>query len=131
MSAIPSESPDQARYINLTTFRKDGRAVVTPVWVVAHGGKAYAYTLRDTHKVKRLRNNPRVRMVACDIQGKREWGPHWAGTGRVVEEPELARRVYAAFGAKYGLIYRLMTLMRRLRRGLNDRVLLELDCKAE
>jgi len=129
MSAPHADSPDQARFINLTTYRKDGRAVVTPVWVVAHGGKAYSYTLRNSYKVKRLRNNPQVRMVACDLRGEQESGPHWSGTGRVVSEPELMREVYAAFGTKYGLIYHLMTFMRWLRRGLNDRALLELDCR--
>lgn len=61
---------DGARYLNLETYRRDGRAVRTPLWFAESGGLLYVYSLADAGKVKRMRNNPRVRLAPCDIRGK-------------------------------------------------------------
>ncbi|MCB9113344.1 MAG: PPOX class F420-dependent oxidoreductase [Caldilineaceae bacterium] len=62
-------------YIALETFRKSGEGVVTPVWVVAEGGKLYVWTVGDSGKVKRIRNNGRVHIAVSDSRGtpKSEW----------------------------------------------------------
>ena len=62
-------------YIALETFRKSGDGVVTPVWVVAEGGKLYVWTVGDSGKVKRIRNNGRVRIAVSDSRGtpKSDW----------------------------------------------------------
>ena len=62
-------------YIALETFRKSGAGVVTPVWVVAENGKLYVWTVDNSGKVKRIRNNPRVRIAVSDAKGapKSEW----------------------------------------------------------
>ena len=64
------------RYLNLESYRKDGRAVRTPLWFAEEDGLLYVYTLADSGKVKRIRHNPRVRVVPSDIRGKPlgEWG---------------------------------------------------------
>jgi PPOX class probable F420-dependent enzyme len=66
------------KYLNLETFKKDGTGVKTPVWFAAdpsssldsNDAKLYAYTIGVSGKVKRIRNNPRVKIAPCDMRGK-------------------------------------------------------------
>jgi PPOX class probable F420-dependent enzyme len=66
------------KYLNLETFKKNGEGVKTPVWFAADpasdlasdGARLYAYTVGNTGKVKRIRNNGRVRIAPCDARGK-------------------------------------------------------------
>ena len=116
---------EQARYISLVTFRKDGREVATPVWCVAFGGKLYAFTDGHMAKVRRLRATPRVRVAPCTVGGK-PLGAYREGTGRIVTEPELNRQVYAELAGKYGIQYWLTTSVAWLGRRLSRRVALEL-----
>lgn len=60
---------DGEKYISLETFKKNGQGVKTPVWFVLHNGAFYIYTEADSWKVKRIRNNPRVRVAACTMRG--------------------------------------------------------------
>jgi len=65
------------KYLNLETFKKNGDGVKTPVWFAADpsasldssGAKIYAYTVGVSGKVKRVRNNPRVKIAPCDMRG--------------------------------------------------------------
>ena len=63
------------RYLNLETFRKSGFGVRTPVWFAEKDGVLYLYTLADSGKIKRIRNNPPVRVAPSDMRGNplREW----------------------------------------------------------
>jgi PPOX class probable F420-dependent enzyme len=89
---------DKQSYLNLETFRKNGVGVRTPVWFVADpttnlrsgGAKLYIYTVENTGKVKRVRNNPRVRVAPCDRTGglKGEWID---ASAKVVEGAEADR----------------------------------------
>lgn len=58
------------KYLNLETFRKSGVGVKTPVWFVEQDGVRYVRTISDSGKVKRIRNNGRVRIVPCKSQGE-------------------------------------------------------------
>ena len=78
------------RHVLLTTFRRDGTPVPTPVWLVVVDGVLYTSTGVDTGKVKRIRNNPAVTVAACDIRG-RVHGPSYAARARLVEGAEGAR----------------------------------------
>ena len=65
------------RYLNLESYRKSGAAVRTPLWF-AQGeaeGVLYVYSVADAGKVKRIRNNARVKVVPCTLRGtpKGEW----------------------------------------------------------
>jgi uncharacterized protein len=68
---------EKGKYLSLETFRKNGDAVRTPVWFAAEPGspaipgaaKLYIYTVDNTGKVKRIRNNARVRIAPCDMRG--------------------------------------------------------------
>jgi PPOX class probable F420-dependent enzyme len=57
-------------FVNLTTFRKSGKAVSTPVRCGVDSGKLYVSTGTKSGKVKRIRNNPRVQIAPCTIRGK-------------------------------------------------------------
>jgi uncharacterized protein len=58
------------KYISLTTVRKNGTKVATPVWFGEDGNKLYVMTRSDMGKVKRIRNNPLVEVAPCTIRGK-------------------------------------------------------------
>jgi uncharacterized protein len=57
------------KYISLTTVRKNGTKVATPVWFGEDGDKLYVMTRSDMGKVKRIRNNPLVEVAACTMRG--------------------------------------------------------------
>jgi PPOX class probable F420-dependent enzyme len=65
------------KYLNLETFKKNGESVKTPVWFAADpatsldssSAKIYIYTIGESGKVKRMRNNQRVRIAPCDMRG--------------------------------------------------------------
>jgi uncharacterized protein len=63
------------KYLNMETYRKTGKPVATPVWFAEENGTLYIYSLANAGKVKRIRNNPQVRIVPCDVRGnpKGEW----------------------------------------------------------
>ena len=64
-----------ARYVSLATFRRDGRAVETPVWFAPHQGRLYVFSEATAGKVKRLRNDPRARVAPCNVSGRRRGSP--------------------------------------------------------
>jgi PPOX class probable F420-dependent enzyme len=61
----------RAKYVLLTTFRRDGQAVATPVWVVpAPSGELVIWTGSDTGKIKRIRNDGQVTLAPCTVRGR-------------------------------------------------------------
>jgi PPOX class probable F420-dependent enzyme len=93
-------------YIALTTFRKDGTPVPTPVWVSSEGDRLYVWTQGDSGKVKRLRNDDRVTVAPSDGRGVPQ-GEAVEGTARVLDEPAELTHVESLHKAKYGLQFRL------------------------
>ena len=75
------------KYISLETFKKNGQGVKTPVWFVLHANALYVYTKADSWKVKRIRNNSRVRVAACNVRGDLR-GPWFDATASLVEGDE-------------------------------------------
>jgi uncharacterized protein len=78
---------DGQKYMSLETFRKNGQGVKTPVWFVRHNDALYVYTEADSGKVKRLRNNPRVRVAICNMRGGVK-GPWLDATASLVDGDE-------------------------------------------
>ncbi|MEI7032526.1 PPOX class F420-dependent oxidoreductase [Streptomyces pratensis] len=77
----------RSEYVSLTTYRKDGTPVATPVWAAAEGGVLYVWTRSDSGKVKRLRNNGAVRVTVCDVRGRiAEGAPSAEGAARLLDE---------------------------------------------
>jgi PPOX class probable F420-dependent enzyme len=79
---VPHEIQSR-NYISLTTFRKSGDAVATPVWFGEQNDKLYVMTRSDSGKYKRIRNNPKVRVAPCSIRGKIT-GPDFAASARIL-----------------------------------------------
>lgn len=59
-----------SRVALLTTFRRNGQGVATPVGIRLAAGKAYFTTWSTTGKVKRLAYNPQVTLAPCNRMGK-------------------------------------------------------------
>ena len=59
-----------AQYIALTTYRRDGTPVTTPVWAAAEGESLYLFSNAAAGKVKRLRNSSRAAIAPCTATGK-------------------------------------------------------------
>jgi PPOX class probable F420-dependent enzyme len=97
---IPKEIRGQ-KYICLTTFRKSGVGVVTPVWFAERDDKLYVKTRIESGKSKRIRNNPSARVAPCTIRGK-VIGPEFAGRARILP-PEQFGPPKEAINRKYFL----------------------------
>src|SRR3954451_3878112 len=58
------------RYLSVTSFKRDGTGVATPVWFVSNGSRLFALTDLHSAKVRRIRRNPRVLIASCRADGK-------------------------------------------------------------
>jgi PPOX class probable F420-dependent enzyme len=99
---MPSEIPAPIRhqkYVSLTTFRKTGVGVPTPVWFGENDDKLYVMTRSDMGKTKRIRNNPRVKVAPCSMRG-RVTGPEFPATARILS-PEAGQRARETLSRKY------------------------------
>ena len=96
--SIPPEVAGQ-KYILLTTFRKAGTAVPTPVWFAEDNEKLYVKTRADSGKTKRVRNNPQVRVAPCTIRGK-VTGPEFSASARILP-PEAWPHANQTINRKY------------------------------
>ena len=112
-----------SRYISLTTFRRDGSAVSTPVWVVSDDGRRLlVWTGGTTWKAKRIRRDARVLVARATIRG-RERGPRLEGSARIVDGVD----VKALIRKKYGWQ---MRLLERVSRGEGNSVAIEIVDRA-
>jgi PPOX class probable F420-dependent enzyme len=99
------------KYVSITTFRKNGTPVPSPVWIAPlNDGMCGFTTDLSSGKVKRLRNDPKVTLRPCDMRGRvAEGAPEIAATAAVVVGAA-SDPVRAAIVAKYGLLARAMLL---------------------
>ena len=117
---------DDARYISLRSYKRDGNPVDTPVWQVTVDGKLLVFTDGTSYKVKRIGRNPAVQVARCDLRGGLE-GPWLDGTCRLVESGEdIERRTYAALVDKYGWQMRFGNVFSRLSGRFGRRRVLEI-----
>ena len=98
----------QERYINLSTRKRDGSYVNTPVWFAQEGdtNKYYVYSLRNVGKVKRIKNFPEVKVGICTYSGKPKGGWFYA-IADLVDEPENTKVAYSVLRKKYGIKFRI------------------------
>ena len=120
---------DDARYINLLSYKRDGGGVETPVWVAPLEGKLVVYTAGDSYKVKRIGRNPNVRVARCDVRGKL-LGPWRDGTCAIVTDPARQRLVMAALRRKYGWQIRILDLFATVSGRATRRAYLEVTLAA-
>ncbi len=109
MPLLPAEIRGQ-KYLSLTTFRKNGVAVATPVWFGEDAGRLYVMTRSDMGKTRRIRNNPQVRVAPCTMRGT-VTGQEFPATARILPSDEHAR-ARQAINRKYWLA-RLPLIWRR------------------
>jgi PPOX class probable F420-dependent enzyme len=96
-------------YMNLETLRRNGQRMPTPVWFVQVGETLYVRTVANSGKVKRVRNNPRVRIAPCGQEG-RLLGAWVQGTAREVrDDPAVEADVDRLLEDKYGELKRQFT----------------------
>jgi len=102
------------KHISLETYRKTGEAVRTPVWFIEENGELLVRTDSSTGKIKRIRNNPRVRIAPCNARGtvKGRWVD---GEARMIES-ESSEHVFSLLRKKYGVSYRLVRFVQRFSR---------------
>jgi PPOX class probable F420-dependent enzyme len=112
-SQKPWETLEGHRYILLETYRKDGTAVRTPVGFVEDGDTLVFRTIATTGKVKRIRNNPQVRLAPST--GRGEPLGEWMDASAAILPPAENDRVRQLIIARYGLIWRMLELMNRAR----------------
>ncbi|WP_300013942.1 PPOX class F420-dependent oxidoreductase [Pseudonocardia sp.] len=103
-----------AQFVLLTTFRRDGTGVPTPVWVVPVDGALGVWTPASSGKIKRIRRSSAVTLAECDRRGT-PLGPAVPGTATVLDAAG-TRRVRDAVRRKYGLLGRVLTTISGLRR---------------
>jgi PPOX class probable F420-dependent enzyme len=126
VKAMANATQDDSRYLALTTYRRDGRGVTTPVWAVPLDGRIYVFTASSTGKAKRVRATGRVHFAPSSMNGRGILGAWREGTARVVQDRALQDRALAALQRKYGWQLSVAMLVYRLRGLYRDRVVLEL-----
>ncbi|MFD3743456.1 PPOX class F420-dependent oxidoreductase [Nocardia sp. NPDC058633] len=113
-----------ANYVLLTTFRKDGTPVGTPLWAAARDDKLYVWTVTDSWKVKRIRRNPEVTLQPCNARGAAH-GATVPATARLLDAAE-TDQVRGAIRRKYWLTGPLVILASNLRRGKTGTIGIEI-----
>ena len=91
------------RHLLLTTFRKDGTPVATPVHVAVDGDVAYVRTFDPSGKVKRIRRRGDVEVAPCTVRG-RPTGPASRAHARILQGAE-AEHAAQLLAAKYPILH--------------------------
>ena len=90
------------QYLSLTTFRKSGERVSTPMWVVRDGDALVMFTPEESAKVKRLRNSPRVELRPCNQVGRVKDGVDpVTGMAEVLTDEDSLERATGMIRRKY------------------------------
>jgi PPOX class probable F420-dependent enzyme len=119
-ATVDLEALFPGKYLSVTSFKRDGTGVATPVWFVSDGSRLFALTDLHSAKVRRMRRNPRVLVASCRADGKLRGEPVPASVEVLTATPEL-ERVQKLLIGRYKLSYRLVMLIYRLGRRLRGR----------
>ena len=122
--AATFDEVSKAQYVSLTTFTKDGRPKPTAIWIARDGDRALVITEKNSWKVKRIRNTPRVTLAVCDMRGNVKGEPVEA-VATVLDDSE-TESVYQAINKRYGLVGRIFNFVSKLRGGNGRTVGLEI-----
>jgi len=93
---------ESKKYISLETYKKNTQSVKTPVWFVIDSDLLYVVTREKTGKVKRIKNNPSVKITPCTFGGK-STGEWISGNASKVEGEE-ANNAIKLRKKKYGFM---------------------------
>jgi PPOX class probable F420-dependent enzyme len=107
----------RGKYMSLTTFRRDGSPVATPVWFVIDGDRVLVQTDAQAGKVRRIRRNPAVTMATCTATGRLRGSPV---QGRAEILPPTARpRAEALIAGKYRVDVRIIRVFWAIQKALS------------
>ncbi|MBI4942595.1 MAG: PPOX class F420-dependent oxidoreductase [Actinobacteria bacterium] len=96
----------RAKYVRLTTFKKDGTAVPTPVWLVRDADHLLVITALGTGKAKRLGHTSRVLLAPCDGRGRVKPGvTDVEATAELLTDLADVERTAQLVKARYGFMY--------------------------
>jgi PPOX class probable F420-dependent enzyme len=117
------------RFVSLTTYRRTGEAVSTPVWIARDGGDLLVTTPKESGKVKRLRNDSRVQLRPCSRTGAVKDDAVAVDAHAMIADDDQSRALLTrVFGGKYRLEYRIFLFIERLgKAGAKQRVLLRIN----
>lgn len=125
MLAQPLADVAGHEFVSLTTFRRSGEGVATPVWIAVDGDALVVTTPAGSGKVKRLRRDPRVEMRPCSRRGAVPEGAPVVLAVATVGPSDT--RATAVLRAKYGWQFRLIVGVEKLvRRGRAERAILRI-----
>jgi len=113
------------QYVSLVTYKRDGTAVPTPVWVSRDGDRLYVWTQADSGKAKRIRNRGHVQVAPCDQRGRLQ-GALVDAAARVLDDPADIDRVERLHRGKYGVVFRIFQVGGRLFRRGRDYAAIEI-----
>jgi PPOX class probable F420-dependent enzyme len=102
-------------YVSITTFKRDGTPVSTPVWVAGENGNLLVISEADSWKVKRIRRDGHVRIAPCSARGAIRGEPIEADATIVADTEPVEKLLARKYGWKYRAYKRLSALTRRLR----------------
>ena len=105
------------RYLSVTSFKRDGTGVATPLWFVSDGRRMFALTDLHSPKVWRIRRHPSVLVAPCRVDGKLRREPVRA-RAKVLTASDDLERVQRLLLARYKISYRTVMLFYRLGRRL-------------
>lgn len=108
------------RYLSVTSFKRDGTGVATPVWFVSDGTRLFAFTDLRSAKVRRIRRNPKVLVASCRVDGKLRSEAVPARVEVLTNAAEL-EHVQKLLLARYKISYRVVMLLYRLGRRLRGK----------
>jgi PPOX class probable F420-dependent enzyme len=106
---------EKQQYLNVETFRKNGAGVKTPVWFVRDEERLLIWTETTSGKAKRMKNNPRVKIVPSKGDGT-PVGEWVAATVRLDDSAAALKQIQALMSKKYGWMFAVFGLLGRLRR---------------
>jgi uncharacterized protein len=102
-------------FVSITTFKRDGTPVSTPVWVAGENGNLLVISEADTWKVKRIRRDGHVRIAPCSARGAVRGDPVDAQATIERETATVEKLLARKYGWKYGAYMRFSALTRKLR----------------
>ena len=118
------ETFEKAKYINIQSYKKTGQPISTPVWFIIKDNKIFFRTSHNSGKIKRIRNNNKVKFALCDIRGKIK-GEWYEGIAKIENDSD--NSILFQINKKYGLSSRLMKIFYKIKK--IDIVILSIEPK--
>ena len=108
------------RYLSITSFKRDGTGVATPVWFGSDGTRLFAFTDLHSAKIRRIRHNPRVQVASCWVNGRLRREPV-AAHAEVLTDVSDLERIQKLLLERYKISYRVVMLFYRVGRRLRGK----------